>query len=215
KQSGGRGQYGHCWIRIEPLVIEETEEEEEDKDSKKVGFEFADEIKGGAIPQEYIPHVQKGIVEAMTNGIIAGYPMVDIKATLYDGSFHEVDSSESAFKVAGSMAFKSAAKLASPVLLEPIMKVVVTTPENFMGDVVGDVNAKRGIIKEITDRGEGNALIKEIEAEIPLASMFGYATQLRSMTQGRASYAMEFEKYDEVPNNVAQELAKGSTPDAE
>ncbi|MFC1609299.1 elongation factor G, partial [Patescibacteria group bacterium] len=175
KQSGGRGQYGHCWIRIEPLVIEETEEEEEDKDSKKVGFEFADEIKGGAIPQEYIPHVQKGIVEAMTNGIIAGYPMVDIKATLYDGSFHEVDSSESAFKVAGSMAFKSAAKLASPVLLEPIMKVVVTTPENFMGDVVGDVNAKRGIIKEITDRGEGNALIKEIEAEIPLASMFGYA----------------------------------------
>lgn len=215
KQSGGRGQYGHCWIRIEPLIKEEGEEVEDDKDSKKVGFEFVDEIKGGTIPHEYIPHVQKGIVEAMTNGIIAGYPMVDIKATLYDGSFHEVDSSESAFKVAGSMAFKSAAQKATPVLLEPIMKVVVTTPEQFMGDVVGDVNAKRGIIKEITDRGEGNALIKEIEAEIPLASMFGYATQLRSMTQGRASYAMEFEKYAEVPNNVAQELAKGSKPAAE
>lgn len=209
KQSGGRGQYGHCWIRIEPLVIEEGAEEEVEEDKKKVGFEFVDEIKGGAIPQEFIPHVQKGIVEAMTNGVVAGYPMVDIKATLYDGSFHDVDSSESAFKIAGSMAFKSAAKSAGAVLLEPIMRVVVTTPEQFMGDVVGDVNSKRGIIKEIVDKGEGAALIKEIEAEIPLASMFGYATQLRSMTQGRANYMMEFEKYAEVPSNVAQELTEG------
>ncbi|MFC1645257.1 elongation factor G [Patescibacteria group bacterium] len=210
KQSGGRGQYGHCWIRIEPLVIEEGAEEDEEKDSKKVGFEFSNEIKGGTIPQEYIPHVEKGIVAAMTNGVIAGYPMVDIKATLYDGSFHDVDSSESAFKVAGSMAFKSAARRANPILLEPIMKVVITTPEQFMGDVVGDVNAKRGIVREINDRGEGNALIKEIESEIPLSAMFGYATQLRSMTQGRASYAMEFDKYAEVPANIAQELTKGS-----
>jgi elongation factor G len=208
KQSGGRGQYGHCLIRIEPLVIEEGAEEVSE-DKKKVGFEFVDEIKGGAIPQEFIPHVQKGISEAMTNGVIAGYPMVDIKATLYDGSFHDVDSSESAFKIAGSMAFKEAAKRANPVLLEPIMRVVVTTPEQFMGDVVGDVNAKRGIIKEIVDKGEGAALVKEIESEIPLASMFGYATQLRSMTQGRANYMMEFEKYAEVPGNVAQELTEG------
>ncbi|MDH4330160.1 MAG: elongation factor G [Candidatus Moranbacteria bacterium] len=208
KQSGGRGQYGHCLIRIEPLVIEEGAEEVK-KDKKKIGFEFADEIKGGAIPQEFIPHIEKGIVEAMTTGVVAGYPMVDIKATVYDGSFHDVDSSESAFKIAGSMAFKEAARRATPVLLEPIMKVVVTTPEQFMGDVVGDVNAKRGIIKEIIDKGEGSALIKEIESEIPLSSMFGYATQLRSMTQGRANYMMEFEKYAEVPNNVAEELTQG------
>ncbi len=207
KQSGGRGQYGHCWVRIEPLVVEENDNEKaEEKEKDTVGFEFVKEIKGGAIPQEFIPHVEKGIKEAMKNGIIAGYPMVDIKATLYDGSFHDVDSSEAAFKVAGSMAFKAAAKMAKPILLEPIMKVVVTTPEQYMGDVVGDINAKRGIIKEMVDKGEGNALIKEIEAEVPLASMFGYATQLRSMSQGRANYAMEFEKYAEVPANVAEEL---------
>ncbi|TSD01343.1 MAG: elongation factor G [Parcubacteria group bacterium Athens0714_25] len=193
KQSGGRGQYGHCWIRLEP--------QEPGKD-----FEFVDEIKGGVIPQEYIAPIGKGIKEAMLNGVIAGYPMVDIKATLYDGSYHEVDSSEAAFKIAGSMAFQAAAKRANPILLEPVMKVVATTPEGFMGDVVGDINSRRGIIKEINDRGEGNAVVKEIEAEVPLANMFGYATQLRSMTQGRASYAMEFNHYAEVPKNVAEEI---------
>ncbi|NCA93872.1 MAG: elongation factor G [Sphingobacteriia bacterium] len=215
KQSGGRGQYGHCWIRLEPLVkVEETEEEKEEerKSGKKKEdaiFEFANEIKGGAIPQEYIPHVEKGIKEAMGNGILAGFPMVDVKATLYDGTYHDVDSSEAAFKVAGSMAFKAAAKLAQPVLLEPIMKVVISVPEQYMGDVVGDINSRRGIIKEINDKGEGTAIIKEIETEVPLSSMFGYTTQLRSMTQGRASSVMEFAKYAEVPTNVAQELVGG------
>lgn len=211
KQSGGRGQYGHCWIRLEPLNkdlknsdIEESDEAKKEREEKI--FEFANEIKGGAIPQEFIPHVQKGVKEAMGNGVLAGFPMVDIKATLYDGSYHDVDSSESAFKVAGSMAFKTAAKMAKPVLLEPIMKVAVSVPEQYMGDVVGDINSKRGIIKEIVDKGTGNTIVKEIEAEVPLASMFGYATQLRSMTQGRANYAMEFEKYAEVPSNIAQEL---------
>ncbi len=191
KQSGGRGQYGHCWIKVEP--------QEPGK-----GFEFVDQIKGGVIPQEYIAPIQKGVKEAMNSGVLAGYPVVDIKATLYDGSFHEVDSSEIAFKIAASMAFQEATKRAKPVILEPIMKAQVITPENFMGDVVGDVNSKRGIIKEITDRGEGNARVKVIDAEIPLASMFGYATQLRSMTQGRANYAMEFGHYAEVPNNIAE-----------
>jgi elongation factor G len=193
KQSGGRGQYGHCRLRVAPREPGE-------------GFVFSDEIKGGVIPQEYIPAVEKGVKEAMETGVVAGYPMVDIEVALYDGSYHDVDSSEAAFKIAGSMAFKEATRRANPVLLEPIMKVVAITPEQFMGDVVGDINARRGIIKEINDRGEGNALIKEIEAEIPLSSMFGYATQLRSMTQGRASYSMEFGHYAEVPNNVAQEI---------
>jgi elongation factor G len=196
RQSGGRGQYGHCWIRLEPQEAGQ-------------GYEFADEIKGGVIPQEYIKPIDKGIQEAMQNGILAGYPMVDVKATVYDGSFHDVDSSEAAFKIAGSLAFKEAAKKAKPVILEPVMKVVVTTPEQFMGDVVGDLNAKRGIIKEMNDRGEGNARVKEIEAEVPLASMFGYATQMRSMSQGRASYAMEFAHYAEVPTNVANEIIGG------
>lgn len=198
RQSGGRGQYGHCRLRVAPREPGE-------------GFEFSDEIKGGIIPQEYIPAVEKGVKEAMENGVIAGYPMVDIRVALYDGSYHDVDSSESAFKIAGSMAFKEATRRANPVLLEPIMKVVAVTPEQFMGDVVGDVNSRRGIIKEIHDRGEGRSLIKEIEAEIPLASMFGYATQLRSMTQGRASYSMEFGHYAEVPNNVAQEIIGKNT----
>jgi len=196
KQSGGRGQYGHCWVRISPREQGE-------------GFEFEDEIKGGVIPQEYIKPTRQGIEEAMNNGVIAGYPMVDVAVALYDGSYHDVDSSESAFKVAGSMAFKAAVKNAKPVLLEPIMAVQITTPEEFMGDVVGDVNSKRGIIKEMNDRGEGMAVLKEIEAEIPLASMFGYATQLRSMSQGRANYAMEFSHYAEVPNNVAEEIMSG------
>ncbi|HAT73535.1 MAG: Elongation factor G [Candidatus Moranbacteria bacterium GW2011_GWF2_36_839] len=196
KQSGGRGQYGHCWIKVEP------------QEAGK-GFEFVDEIKGGAIPQEYIAPIGKGIKEAMDNGVLAGYPMVDIKATVYDGSFHDVDSSEAAFRIAGSMAFKEAARRANPIIMEPIMKVVVTTPENFMGDVVGDLNSKRGIIKEMNDRGEGNARVKEIDAEAPLSSMFGYATQLRSMTQGRANYVMEFSHYAEVPKNVAEGIISG------
>ncbi|MEI7426291.1 MAG: elongation factor G [Candidatus Moraniibacteriota bacterium] len=196
KQSGGRGQYGHCWVRVEP--------QEPGK-----GFEFENEIKGGIIPQEYIAPIEKGIKEAMDNGVVAGYPMVDIKAIVYDGSFHEVDSSEAAFKIAGSMAFKEACRRAKPMLLEPVMKVQTITPENFMGDVVGDLNAKRGIIKEMGDRGEGNARVKIIDAEVPLSSMFGYATQLRSMSQGRANYAMEFSHYAEVPKNVAEEIAGG------
>jgi elongation factor G len=193
KQSGGRGQYGHCWLRLEP-------------NEKGKGYEFTNEIKGGVIPQEYIQPVNKGAKEAMQNGVVAGYPMVDVKVALYDGSFHEVDSSEVAFKIAGSMAFQEAAKRANPVILEPIMKAQIITPENFMGDVVGDVNSRRGIIKEINDRGEGNARVKVIDAEVPLANMFGYATQMRSMTQGRASYAMEFGYYAEVPNNVAETI---------
>ncbi|PID51844.1 MAG: elongation factor G [Candidatus Moraniibacteriota bacterium] len=193
KQSGGRGQYGHCWVRITPREQGE-------------GFEFIDEIKGGVIPQEYIKPTAQGIEEAMENGVIAGYPMVDVAVTLYDGSYHDVDSSEAAFKVAGSMAFKAAVQNAKPVLLEPIMAVTITTPEEFMGDVVGDVNSKRGTIKEMRDRGEGMAILKEIDTEIPLASMFGYATQLRSMSQGRANSSMEFSHYAEVPHNVAQEI---------
>ncbi len=196
RQSGGHGQYGHCWIRVEP--------QEPGK-----GFEFVDEIKGGIIPQEFIPGIRKGIKDALDNGILAGYPILDVKATVYDGSFHEVDSSEAAFRIAGSMAFKEATKRAKPIILEPIMKVSAITPEQFMGDVVGDLNSKRGIIKEMNDRGEGNARVKEIDAEVPLAEMFGYATQLRSMTQGRASYVMEFSHYAEVPKNIAEEIISG------
>ncbi len=194
RQSGGRGQYGHCWLKVEP------------QDEKGKGYEFIDEIKGGVIPQEYIKPVNVGAREALENGVVAGYPMVDVKVTLYDGSFHEVDSSEAAFKIAGSLAVQEAVKRADPVILEPIMKVVVTTPEQFMGDVVGDINSRRGMIKEINDRGEGNARVKEIESEVPLANMFGYATQMRSMTQGRASYYMEFSHYNEVPKNVAETI---------
>ncbi|TAK95102.1 elongation factor G [Patescibacteria group bacterium] len=194
KQSGGRGQYGHCWLRVAP------------QEDKTKGFEFENEIKGGVIPQEFIPPIEKGVREAMSNGVLAGYPVVDVKATLYDGSYHDVDSSEAAFKIAGSMAFKEACRRANPILLEPIMKVAVITPENFMGDVVGDLNARRGMIKEITDRGEGNARVKVIDAEVPLATMFGYATQMRSMTQGRASYSMEFGHYAEVSKNIAESI---------
>ncbi len=194
KQSGGRGQYGHCWLKVKP------------QEEKGKGYEFFDEIKGGVIPQEYIKPINMGAKEALENGVLAGYPMVDVMVTLYDGSFHEVDSSEAAFKIAGSMAVQEAVKRANPVILEPIMKVVVTVPEQFMGDIVGDINARRGMIKEINDRGEGNARVKEIEAEVPLANMFGYATQMRSMTQGRASYSMEFSHYNEVPKNVAEAI---------
>lgn len=196
KQSGGRGQYGHCWVRLEP------------QEAGK-GYEFASEVKGGVVPQEYIKPIDKGIQEAMLNGVLAGYPVVDVKAIVYDGSSHDVDSSEAAFKIAGSLAFKEAMRRAKPIILEPIMKVVVITPEAFMGDAVGDINAKRGIIKEMNDRGEGNARVKEIIAEVPLASMFGYATSLRSMSQGRASSSMEFSHYAEVPSNVSQEIMGG------
>ncbi|MDP3042818.1 MAG: elongation factor G [bacterium] len=187
RQSGGRGQYGHCWLRVEP--------QEEGK-----GYEFADEIKGGVIPKEYVSAVNKGAREAMDKGVLAGYPMVDVKVAVFDGTYHEVDSSEGAFKIAGSMAFQSAVKKADPAILEPVMKVEVVTPEEFMGDVIGDLNSKRAQIEEMADR----ANIKVIKARVPLAEMFGYATQLRSMTQGRASYSMEFLHYSEVPRSVAE-----------
>ncbi len=193
KQSGGRGQYGHCWLRVEPL------------EEGKEGLEFGDQIKGGVIPKEYIPAIGKGVKEAMDRGIIAGYPLINIKATVYDGSFHEVDSSEAAFKMAGSIAFQAAVKLAKPVLLEPMMKVDVTTPEEFMGDVIGDINSKRGQVQEMTDQGQA----KLVKSLVPLSEMFGYTTTLRSMTQGRASSSMEFSHYAEVPKNVAQEVAEG------
>ncbi|MFA5021647.1 MAG: elongation factor G [Patescibacteria group bacterium] len=192
RQSGGRGQYGHCWLRVEPR-------------SRGEGFEFVDDIKGGLIPREYIPAIQKGVKEALDKGVIAGYPVIDVSATVYDGSFHEVDSSEAAFKIAGSMAVQEAIRRANPVILEPLMKVEVITPENFMGDVIGNLNSKRGQIEEMRDRGQ----IKVIEAKVPLAEMFGYATELRSMTQGRASYNMEFDSYSEVPNNVAEQIKTG------
>ncbi len=192
KQSGGRGQYGHCWLRVEPR-------------EKGAGFEFVDDIKGGIIPREYLPAIEKGVKEALTRGIQAGYPVVDVVVTCYDGSYHEVDSSEAAFKMAGSMAFQTACKRANPVILEPIMKVEALTPEQFMGDVIGDLNSKRGQIQEMTERAQ----MKVVKAIVPLAAMFGYATSLRNMTQGRASYTMEFSHYAETPNNVAQAIIEG------
>ncbi len=194
KQTGGRGQYGHCWVRVEPLP--------KDAEHEKRAFAFVDEVKGGAIPREYITPIQKGVKEALETGVVAGYPMLDIKVAVFDGSYHEVDSSEAAFKIAGSMAFQDAAKKAKPVLLEPMMKVEVVMPEDFMGDVIGDLNAKRGEIREMTDRQK----MKVVDALVPLAEMFGYATKLRSMTQGRASYSMEFSHYAQVPPNVAEKI---------
>jgi elongation factor G len=191
RQSGGRGQFGHVWLRIEPQ-------------EPGAGYEFVNEIVGGVVPKEYIPAVDKGIKEQMENGVIAGYPVVDVKVTLYDGSYHEVDSSEMAFKIAGSMGFKEGAKKAKPVLLEPIMKVEVVTPEDYMGDVMGDLNRRRGLVGGMDDSPSG----KIIRAEVPLAEMFGYATDLRSATQGRATYSMEFEKYNEAPANIAEEVIK-------
>lgn len=190
RQSGGRGQYGHVWLKIEPAEVGE-------------GFVFVDEIVGGVVPKEYISSVSKGIEEQMNNGVLAGYPVLDVKATLYDGSYHDVDSSEMAFKIAGSMAFKKGALEAQPVILEPMMKVEVTTPEDWMGDVVGDVNRRRGLIEGMD---EGHAGLKVIRAKVPLSEMFGYATDLRSATQGRASYSMEFSEYAEVPKNVADRI---------
>jgi elongation factor G len=185
RQSGGRGQYGHVWVTVEPM-------------ERGKGFEFVDKVVGGSIPREYIPAVEKGVVETLTNGVLGGYPIVDVKLTLTDGSYHDVDSSEMAFKIAGSMAFRAAMEKASPVLLEPIMKVVVGTPEEYMGDVMGDLNSRRGRILGMEAESEGQS----ITAEVPLGTMFGYATELRSMTKGRASYTMEFECYREVPKNV-------------
>jgi elongation factor G len=193
RQSGGRGQYGHVKIRLEPL-------------DEGGGYEFVDEIVGGVVPKDYIPAVGKGIEEQMNNGVLAGFPMVDVKATLFDGSYHEVDSSEMAFKIAGSMAFKDGALKAKPVLLEPMMKVEVVCPEDYMGDVMGDLNRRRGLVQGMEDVPAG----KVIRANVPLAEMFGYATDVRSMSQGRATYSMEFLHYAEAPTSVAEEVIKKS-----
>ena len=192
RQSGGRGQYGHVWLKIKPL-------------ERGKGFMFVNKIKGGIIPQEFIPAVEKGVKEALSKGILAGYSITDIETTLYDGSFHEVDSSEIAFKIAGAIALQEAAKRAKPVILEPIMKIQVITPLEFLGDVTGDLNAKRGRIESIVDRLN----VKVIDAKVPLAEMFGYATKLRSMTQGRGTFTMEFDHYEEVPQNIMQQIIEG------
>ncbi|MEK7123964.1 MAG: elongation factor G, partial [Patescibacteria group bacterium] len=192
RQSGGRGQYGHVWLRVEPL-------------ERGKGFEFESEIKGDLVPQEYIAPVEKGVREALEKGVLAGYPVKDIKVVIFDGSYHEVDSSESAFKIAGSMAVQECCRQATIVLLEPIMQVEVVTPEQFLGDVTGNLSSKRGRIEKMEDRVN----IKVIGAKVPLSEMFGYATELRSMTQGRASYTMEFFAYEEVPANIAQQIIEG------
>ncbi len=188
KQSGGRGQYGHVWLRIDPQAPGK-------------GFEFVDAVKGGNVPREFIPAVKKGIVEALPNGVLAGFPIVDVRATLFDGSSHDVDSNENAFKMAGSMAFKEGLRRANPVLLEPIMSVEVETPEDFMGNVVGDLSSRRGVIQGMDDLPGGG---KAIKAEVPLAQMFGYSTTMRSLSQGRATYTMEFKHYAEAPKNIAE-----------
>ncbi|WP_144394005.1 elongation factor G [Pleionea sediminis] len=193
RQSGGRGQYGHVWLKIEPQ-------------EPGFGYEFVNEIVGGVVPKDYIPAVDKGIQEQMQNGVLAGYPVLDVKVTLFDGSFHDVDSNEMAFKIAGSMAFRNGALKANPALLEPMMKVEVVTPEDYMGDVMGDLNRRRGMVQGMDDGAGG---VKIIRAEVPLSEMFGYATDLRSATQGRASYSMEFLKYSEAPSNVAETVING------
>jgi elongation factor G len=190
KQSGGKGQYGHVWLKLEPA-------------EQGQGYEFVDAIKGGVVPREYIPAVNKGITEAMTSGVLAGYPVVDVKVTLFDGSYHEVDSSENSFKMAGILAFKDGMRKATPILLEPIMAVEVETPEEKMGDVMGDLSSRRGTIQGMEDMVGGG---KAIRAEVPLAEMFGYSTTLRSLTQGRATYTMEFKHYAEAPKSVADAI---------
>ena len=189
RQSGGKGQYGHVKIRIEPL---ET----------GGGFEFVNEIKGGTIPKEFIPAVEKGVKEAMVGGVVAGYEVVDVKVTLYDGSFHDVDSSEMAFKIAGSLAFKDAVKKAGAVVLEPVMKVEVVVPEDFMGTVIGDLNSRRGRIQGTESRGE----LQGVQTEVPLSEMFGYATDVRSLTEGRATFTMEFSTYSDVPQHIYEKM---------
>ena len=194
KQTGGRGQYGHVWLRLEPL----------DPDAD---YEFVNEIVGGVVPREYIPAVDKGIREQMKNGCLAGYPLLAMKVTLYDGSFHDVDSSEMAFKMAGSLALRRGALEADPALLEPVMAVEVVTPEDYMGDVIGDLNRRRGMVQSMEDSPAG----KVVTAEVPLAEMFGYATDLRSASQGRATFTMEFLKYAEVPGNIADSIINESS----
>ncbi len=194
KQSGGRGQYGHCSLRVEPA-------------GEGKGYEFIDEVKGGVIPREYIPAIEKGVKEGLLSGVVAGYPMVDVKVAVFYGSYHEVDSSEIAFKMAGIFAFKDACQKAKPILLEPVMKVEVTTPEDYMGNIIGDLNSKRGQIEEMIDRPNK---IKAIKAKVPLAEMFGYVTALRSMSQGRANSVMEFSHYSEVPRNVLEQIKEKS-----
>ncbi len=190
KQSGGRGQYGHVWLRMEP-------------NEAGKGFEFVDAIKGGTVPREFIPAVEKGLIDTLPNGVLAGFPVVDVKVTLFDGSYHDVDSNENAFKMAASIAFKDGMRKASPVLLEPMMAVEVETPEDFMGNVMGDLSGRRGMVQGMEDQVGG---IKLVKAEVPLAEMFGYSTQLRSLTQGRATYSMEFKHYSEAPKNVAEAI---------
>ncbi len=192
KQSGGKGQYGHVRIRVEPM-------------ERGKGFEFVNDIKGGAIPQEFFKPIEKGIIEAMQKGVVAGYPLNDVKATLYDGSYHDVDSSEAAFKIAGSIAMQEACRRAKPVILEPIMNVQTLVPSEFMGDITGDISSKRGKIEAMNDRMN----IKVIDAKVPLSEMFGYATKLRSMSQGRGNFSMEFGHYEEVPNNIATLIIEG------
>jgi len=192
RQSGGRGMYGHVWLKLEPLP-------------GGSGFEFENAIVGGVVPREYIAAVEKGVQEQLENGVIAGYPLVDIKVTLYDGSYHDVDSNEMAFKLAGSLALREGVQEADAVLLEPIMKVEVVTPEDYMGDVMGDLNRRRGVVGGMEDTVSG----KIIRASVPLAEMFGYSTDLRSATQGRATYSMEFEKYEAAPRNVSDAVTKG------
>ena len=189
RQTGGRGQYGHVWLRIEPLEDEN-------------GYEFVDEVVGGTVPREYINAVNKGIQEQMSNGVLAGYQIQGIKVTLYDGSYHDVDSSEVAFRVAGSMAMRSGMLKANPVLLEPVMKVEVVTPEDYYGDIVGDLSRRRGVVLGMEDVANGKA----VRAEVPLSEMFGYATDMRSATQGRANFSMEFACYKEVPENIAEAI---------
>jgi elongation factor G len=197
RQTGGKGQYGHCWLRLHPQAPGK-------------GFEFENAIVGGVIPKEFINPIQKGIEEAMTSGVLAGYPMVDLKVEVFDGSYHDVDSSEMAFKIAGSIGFKDGAARAGPVLLEPVMEVEVVTPEEYMGDVIGDLNSRRGKIQSMNARTG----VQVIEAMVPLAQMFGYATDLRSKTQGRATYTMQFGHYSQVPHSIAETIvskAKGAT----
>ena len=191
KQSGGRGQYGHVRLKVEP-------------NEPGKGFEFIDAIKGGVVPREYIPAVNKGVVETLTNGVVAGFPVVDVKVTLFDGSYHEVDSNENAFKMAASIAFKDGMRKANPVLLEPMMAVEVETPEDYAGTVMGDLSSRRGMVQGMDDILGG----KIIKAEVPLSEMFGYSTSLRSATQGRATYTMEFKHYTEAPKNVAEAVTK-------
>jgi len=194
RQSGGRGQYGHVWLRVEPQEV-------------GAGYEFINEVIGGVVPKEFIPAVDKGVQEQLKCGVLAGYPMLDVKVSIFDGSYHDVDSNEMAFKIAGSMCFREAARNADPVLLEPIMKVEIATPEDYMGDVVGDINRRRGIILGMHDTPSG----KTLSCEVPLSEMFGYSTDLRSATQGRATYSMQFEKYNETPSHIAEAIIKKSS----